>query len=213
MTTDRITCITELAAPLAASLGLEIWGVETAGAARPVVRLFVEKASSPAPEGVSAAVPVVSGVSETAEGVSIDQCAELSRLLGLALDVEDPFSAAWTLEISSPGLERTFFRLDQMRAYVGKEVDVNLLDVHPTWPVAENVPGRKKFRGTLLKVGDVSFDLAVPVESRRPEDPEQVTIRWDTVRRAHLVHLFPEPGLPGKGGRTAKKAPKRGDDA
>ena len=209
MTTDRITCITDLAAPLAASLGLEIWGVETAGAARPVVRLFVEKASAATPEDGAAAA----GISETAEGVSIDQCAELSRLLGLALDVEDPFSAAWTLEISSPGLERTFFRLDQMRAYVGKEVDVNLSEAHPTWPVAENVPGRKKFRGTLLEVKDESFVLTVPAESRRPEDPEQVEIHWDTVRRAHLVHVFPEPGLPGKGGRTAKKAPKRGDDA
>ncbi|HIU17280.1 MAG TPA: ribosome assembly cofactor RimP [Candidatus Avidesulfovibrio excrementigallinarum] len=213
MTTDRITCITNIAAPLAASLGLEIWGAETAGAARPVVRLFVEKASSPASEGAPAAEPVQAGVSETADGVSIDQCAELSRLLGLALDVEDPFTAAWTLEISSPGLERTFFRLEQMRAYVGKEVDVTLQEAHPTWPVAENVPGRKKFRGTLREVGDASFVLAVPAESRRPEDPEQVEIRWDTVRRVHLVHIFPEPGLPGKGGRTAKKAPKRGDDA
>lgn len=212
MTTDRISFITDLAAPLAASLGLEIWGVETAGASRPVVRLFVEKASA-APEDGSVAEPSAAGVSEVSGGVSIEQCAELSRLLGLALDVEDPFSAAWTLEISSPGLERTFFRLDQMRAYVGKEVDVSLAEAHPTWPVAENVPGRKKFRGTLLDVRDVSFVLAVPAESRRPEDPEQVEIRWDTVRRVHLVHIFPEPGLPGKGGRTAKKAPKRGDDA
>ena len=213
MTTDRITCITELATPLAASLGLEIWGVETVGATRPVVRLFVEKLPASTVEEESTAETVAASISETAEGVSIDQCAELSRLLGLALDVEDPFTAAWTLEISSPGLERTFFRLDQMRAYVGKEVDVNLLEAHPTWPVTEGVPGRKKFRGTLLGVKDTSFLLAVPAESRRPEDPEQVEICWDTVRRAHLVHTFPEPGLPGKGSRTAKKAPKRGDDA
>ena len=62
--------IYSLAAPQAAAMGLEIWGIEVQSAAKSLVRVYVEGP----------------------EGVDIEQCAELSRLLGLALEVEDAFS-------------------------------------------------------------------------------------------------------------------------
>lgn len=202
MSIDRTAIIRDLAEPLAASLGLELWGIDLSGSSRPLLRLFVEKlpdAESAATIPSVAEAPVTDQDDEAAEGgVNIDQCAELSRLLGLTLDVEGPFAAAWTLEVSSPGLERVFFRLDQMRPYVGRIVDTTLVDGHPTWPVAEGIPGRKKFRGTLEAVTETAFTLRIPAESRKQDDPELVEILWPTVRRANLVHVFPEPGLPGK---------------
>lgn len=112
---DRIEFITELVTPLAASLGLAVWGVELGGAARPIARIYVDvlPGAEPAPSEKASDDDLLP------QGVTIDQCAELSRLAGLALDVEDPFATNWTLEISSPGLQRPFFKIDQIgRAHV-----------------------------------------------------------------------------------------------
>lgn len=244
MTIDRTAIIRNLAEPLAASLGIELWGIEVSGASRPVLRLYVEKlkdADTPETEespvkAVAKKNKVVSknenasqydvafedeGVLDEDEraleeelelndegtGVSIEQCAKLSRMLGLTLDVEGPFAAAWTLEVSSPGLERVFFKLSQMPPYIGREMELTLLDGHPTWPVAEGIPGRRKFRGTLEAVSETAFTLRIPAESRKQDDPEHVEILWPSVRRVNLVHIFPEPGLPGKS-KADKVEPK-----
>lgn len=217
MNNDRTAALTNLAAPLAASLGLELWGVELAGSSRPVLRVFVERlpeadsqsaeSAGGHPDSVNADAlnaedsSIVEGVGS--EGVSVEQCAELSRLMGLNLDVDGPFAGAWTLEVSSPGLERLFFRLDQMRPYVGREVDVALLDGHPQWPVTAGAALRKKFCGELVRVDTSAFTLKLPPELRKPEDPEEVDIEWETVRRATLVHTFREPGLPKKSQKAA----------
>lgn len=191
---DRIEFITELVTPLAASLGLAVWGVEIGGAARPIARIYVD--------ALPGAEPAPSETSETDEllpqGVTIDQCAELSRLAGLALDVEDPFASNWTLEISSPGLQRPFFQIDQLKGYVGRELDVVLAAPLDTWP------GRKKFSGILTAVADEEFTLALPAATRKAEDPEDVTIAWPFVRKATLIHHFPEPGKKPGGKKDSK---------
>ena len=205
---DYVSVARSLAEPLAESLGLTLWGIELVGGGRPTLRLFVEK-NTPPPVGIDG-----SESEKTApDGVSVEQCAELSRLLGLSLDVEDSFDCAWVLEVSSPGLERVFFAPHQLRGYEGREIDVTLSVPHVTWPVAEGLPGRKKFRGTLMRVEDSGFVLGIPEASRLPDDPETVTIDWHDVRRAHLVHVFPERTLPGKGGKAAKRTPKNGGNS
>ena len=183
---DKIKFITELVAPLAASLGLCVWGVEIGGAARPVARIYVDTLP-----GTETATEEHDGTDGSA-GVTVDQCAELSRLAGLALDVEDPFSGNWTLEISSPGLERPFFAIDQLPAYIGRELDVVLGAPMDTWP------GRKKFSGILTRVDNETFVLDVPPTGRLAHEPEQAVIAWQQVRKARLVHHFSEPQKPGK---------------
>lgn len=178
--------------PLAASLGLAVWGVEIGGAARPTARIYVDTLPG------TAAVPTPDEDELLPQGVTIDQCAELSRLAGLALDVEDPFSTNWTLEISSPGLQRPFFKIDQLRDYVGREVDVVLSAPLDAWP------GRKKFSGVLKAVADEEFTLALPAATRKEEDPEDVTIAWPFVRKATLIHHFPEPGKKPGGKKDSK---------
>lgn len=195
---DRAEFIAEMIAPLAASLGLAVWGVEIGGAARPVARIYVDTlpgAETPAKDSAGSEEDLLP------QGVTIDQCAELSRLAGLALDVEDPFSTNWTLEISSPGLQRPFFKIDQLRDYVGREVDVVLSAPLDTWP------GRKKFSGVLAAVADEAFTLGLPEAARKVEDPEEVTIAWPFVRKANLVHHFPEPGKK-PGGKKDSKDPR-----
>ena len=180
--------IADLAAPLAASLGLELWGVELAFSGRGLVRVFVESGN----------------------GVSVDQCAELSRLLGLSLDVEDLVPGAYVLEVSSPGLERTFFTEAQLARAVGQRVEITLHEPRPAWP------GRRKFRGQLQDAPGVapqgegalpeageetehySFLLKAEDVARPGEEAPLVSFAFADVKKAAQIHFFPEQSLPGK---------------
>lgn len=158
--------IADITAPVAASLGLALWGIEIAQASRAIVRIYIDGP----------------------EGVTIDQCADVSRHVGLALEVEEVFASAYVLEVSSPGLERPFFTCEQMAPYVGREIELTLADPHPEWP------GRKKFRGVLHSVEEDAI-VFVPDSAPRPDEaPAPLRAEWETVRKAHLVHVFPEPG-------------------
>ncbi|MDL2210946.1 ribosome maturation factor [Desulfovibrio sp. OttesenSCG-928-O18] len=175
--TDIAKTITELAAPLAASLGLEIWGVDVAFGKRGIVRVFVEGEN----------------------GVNIDACAELSRLLGLGLDVDDVIPGAYVLEVSSPGLERTFFTAAQLAAQTSKVVEVALHAPGSAYP------DRKKLLGTLTDAKDGEFTL-VPLDAPE-ENPVPAVFAWDDIKKAKLVHFLPEPQGLVKG-RKPKQAKK-----
>lgn len=158
--------ISSLAEPFITSLGLELWGIEFAQGGRPLIRLYVDGP----------------------EGASIDQCATISRHVGLALEVDDVMSSAYILEISSPGLERPFFRAEQLAAYIGRDIELTLVDSVPEWP------GRRKFRGELVAVeGDII--VMRPEQTPHPdEEPALLRAPWLDIRKAHLIHVFPEPG-------------------
>lgn len=166
--------ITELAAPLAASLGLAIWGIDVAFGKRGLVRVFVEGEN----------------------GVDIDACAELSRLLGLSLDVEDSLPGAYVLEVSSPGLERQFFTGAQLAGYTGKTVEVLLHAPTPEYP------DRKKLMGELVRAENGEFavtPLDVPAAGGAPVP---AVFAWENVKKAKLVHFLPQPQGAAKGRKT-----------
>jgi len=174
--------VQDLAVPLAASLGLEIWGLELSGGVHPVLRVFANLASEAEPK-----------MPEELNGRSVDveSLASLSRMLSLGLEVEDLFHDAWTLEISSPGLERPFFRLEQLKNYLNKIIEVNLLE-----PV-ESDPIRKKYIGCLTEVRDCSFSLLLDLPGTEL-DGTTLEIIWSLVKKAHLVHIFDNPQKPGR---------------
>lgn len=146
----------DLVAPMAEAMGLTLWGIEYAGGqGRPALRIYLD----------------------SEDGVTIDQCARLSRDMSVVLDVEDIVPGAYNLEVSSPGLERPFFSTEQMAPYVGRKVQVHLHEPRDY---------RRKFSGTLKSVeGD-----AIAVE----EDDGVATIDWNDVKRAHLRYEFPSKG-------------------
>jgi ribosome maturation factor RimP len=150
-----------------------------------VARVFVERRQGSGQGGASP---------------DIDQCAELSRRIGLALDADDPFSGAWTLEVSSPGFTRPFFAIEQLPPYVGREIELVLAAPLANWP------GRKKFRGSLCAVAGGVLTLRLDGSARRPSEagepgdsgePVRADVPWDHVRKAHLVHIFTVPKKPG----------------
>ncbi len=228
--------VLRLAEPVARSLGLIIWGVEISRAGRMILRIFVDvprleqetaalqarpdRDQAPVEAVFSAPTPsaATSPASAPPGSASIDQCEELSRHLALALDVEDVIPEAYVLEVSTPGLTRTFFSLAQMRPYLGDMVEARLhapLALRGGHPAAAGDAGRRIWRGRLTAVEEDGFvlepALVSPEGEVQPEELPPVRLPWQAVRKASRMHIFCRPGKPGKkpGKKTGKAAGKK----
>lgn len=202
----------EIAHPLAASLGLRIWGLEFARGKRSLLRVYVENAAASAAaaagqtdEEAGGGGQDVSGEQHMSaeQGVSIEQCAKLSRSLGLALDVEDIIPGAYTLEVSSPGMSRPFFSLQQLQAYTGELVEVTLGK-----PLLQEFPGRKTFRGRLQEVAGDTLRLEMAEGDQGAG--QVVALNWQDLKKARLSPdiAVPAASKEKKGGKKKKKSKK-----
>ncbi len=120
---------------------------------------------------------------DSENGILLDDCTKVSHQVSGVLDVEDPISGNYNLEISSPGEERPFFKLAQFERFVGSTVAVNLF---------KPVEGRRKMTGVIQKVdGNVVF-----IEERQ----QVFEIPFAAMSKAHLVpeYLLEKRGRNGK---------------
>jgi ribosome maturation factor RimP len=76
-------------------------------------------------------------------GILVDDCAAVSREISALMDVEDPITNEYTLEVSSPGLERPLFSADQYAAFIGSEVKVQL---------RMPIQNRRRWKGVIASV-------------------------------------------------------------
>ena len=133
-------------------LGCELWGIECQRVGRYLtVRLFIDK------EG----------------GVTVEDCADVSRQVSAVLDVEDPIADKYNLEVSSPGLDRPLFTLAQYSRYVGQEIVVHL-----RIPVAD----RRKWQGELAKIENDMITLIV--------DKQEQILAFGNIQKANVVPKF-----------------------
>ena len=117
--------LTELLQPSVVSLGLILWAIEIVGRVnRRTLRLVIDHSGRP---------------------VTVEDCEVVSRQVSRILDVNDPLQERYTLEVSSPGIERTLYRLEHFVPFVGHQAKVKL-----------KVPfeGRKNYLGVIAGVGD-----------------------------------------------------------
>ena len=213
-----------LAEPAVEAEGLAVWGLEILESGRMAIRLFVDM---PEPAGQQDGQD--GGQDDSQDGVgnlalddagdgglaqisaTVDQCERISRQLALALDMEDLVDRAYTLEVSSPGFNRIFFSLDQMRPYVGDMVEARM---HEAWAPEGQTP-RRVWKGVLEAVDGESFTLAparVDGEGQIVrEDAQAAAIPFGRVRRASRIHIFIRPQKPGKGAKPgkARKSPAK----
>ena len=97
--------ITGLAESVAREYGVEVFDVEVAGSSRrPLVRIFIDRTG----------------------GVTLDDCEKFSRAMSAVLDLEDPIPSSYTLEVSSPGMDRPLRRLRDFQANVGRKARMTL---------------------------------------------------------------------------------------
>lgn len=139
-----------LVSPAIEALGMVLWGVEYLPAGKDsTLRIYIDR-------------PIV--------GVTVDDCSKVSRQISAIMDVEDPISSAYMLEISSPGLDRPLFRLEHYIPYVGKTVNVR---------TRSPIMGRRKFKGELAQVGADEIEVEV--------DREVYLIPFSSIEKANLV--------------------------
>jgi len=103
------------------------------------------------------------------DGIGVEDCADVSNELSALLDVEDPVSGQYSLEVSSPGVERPLFEPAHYRRFVGETAVVHL---HAP------MDGRRKLVGAIVEADEER--VALDVDGIRTE------VRFDEVRRAHL---------------------------
>jgi ribosome maturation factor RimP len=134
---DPLTQIRSIAERVAASRGLEVWEIQSRREAiGHVVRVFIDR---PGPAATAE------------ESVSIEDCEQVNREISTILDVEDPLPFAYTLEVSSPGLDRPLRGGDDYARFAGRLAKV---------VVSEAVDNQKAFTGRLrgLDQGDVLLE-------------------------------------------------------
>ena len=185
----------ELVAPIVADLQLDLYDLEYAGG---VFRITVD--TPPGSPG----------------GVDVDALAQCTRLVSRELDHSDPIPGHYTLEVTSPGLERTLRRPAHFQREIGKTVAIRLRDVEA---------GQRRVTGILVAADDTSCTVRVVPDGKKadPADIVDRVVPLDQIDRARTVFEWgpaPKPGrtadgsrprpgrTPGKPGRTPSKPAK-----
>lgn len=103
--------------------------------------------------------------------MTVEDCADISRSISALLDVDDPITGAYTLEVSSPGIDRPLVRPADFERFAGFEAKVD---------TARPVDGRKRFRGQLL-------GLAADGAVRLAAEGGEIALPFADIQRAKLV--------------------------
>ncbi|MCP4431775.1 MAG: ribosome maturation factor RimP [Gammaproteobacteria bacterium] len=131
-------------------MGYELVGVEfSGGASHGTLRVYIDHEN----------------------GVSIDDCASISRQVSAILDVEEPIQQAYDLEVSSPGLDRPLFKLTDFERFSGQPVKIKMMT---------DVDGRRNFKGVLQGIVDAGF---IEVEV----DGEIYQLPFTDIGKANLI--------------------------
>ena len=104
------------------------------------------------------------------KGITLDDCSRVSYQISAMLDVEDPIQGHYTLEVSSPGLDRPLFEVAHYQKQMGNRIKLR---------VCAKVHNRRKFVGTLLRVDGNDIHLLV--------DEEEVVLPFSTIEKANVV--------------------------
>lgn len=161
---ERVRAVVE---PLLAPTGVELFDVEVLGSGRSrVLRLYVDR------DG----------------GVDLDAIAEVSQAVSPAIDAADLISGPYTLEVSSPGVERALRLPSHFRRAMGETLNVK---------THEEVGGARRHRGSLRDVTDDGITLDIDGTERH--------LRFDQVASARTVFEWGPAPKPGKAGGVKKK--------
>ncbi len=133
---DAAAEIERLIGPSLAAMGYHIVRIHFSGGQRPVLQIMAERSDI---EGVQC-------------GMTVEDCAEISRTVSALLDVEDPLPGPYTLEVSSPGIDRPLVRKRDFERFAGFEARIE---------VVAPIDGRRRFKGKLLGVAGDAVRLAV----------------------------------------------------
>ena len=143
----------ELLAPVVAGVGYQLWELEyTPRSGGGLLRLYID-ASGDSPKGIG-----------------LDDCERVSHVVSDTLDAADPIPGHYTLEVSSPGLDRLLRTREHFERFAGERVRLEMM---------QPIEGRKRFSGRLLGVG--ASDITLELESGR------INLPIEDIHRARLA--------------------------
>lgn len=146
--------LTDIITPAVEALGLELWGCEIIRHGKySELWVYVEGKNG---------------------SVTLDECAAVSRQIGSLLDVEDPISGSYQLQVSSPGLDRILFKPEQYQHYIGEDVKLRLRAAHD---------GQRNFKGVLVAADDTQVVVNC-------DQDKQITLQFNQIEKAQLVPKF-----------------------
>jgi ribosome maturation factor RimP len=140
----------DLLEPGITAMGYELVGVEfqTGGKGGGLLRVYIDKAA----------------------GISAEDCQKVSYQVSGVLDVEDPIPGHYTLEISSPGLDRMLFRKQDFERFAGRQIKLR---------TAYPVEGQRKFKGQLIGLQGENVIFR--------QDDMEISLPFDQIEQARLV--------------------------
>ena len=149
---SKLEQLQALLAPVVEALGYGCWGLEYMSQGRhSLLRIYIDHAN----------------------GVLVEDCEKVSRQVSGVLDVEDPISSEYTLEVSSPGMDRPLFTLEQFAKHAGELVKIKLRSPYE---------GRRNFQGPLRGVEEQ--DVVVLV------DDHEYLLPIDLIDKANIIPRF-----------------------
>ncbi len=140
------TALNAILEPAIAALGYELWGYELNG--HSLLRIYID----------------------SSQGVTLDDCSKVTRHISDVLDVEDVLPENYSLEVSSPGIERTLFKEEHFSRYQGKPIKVQLTEL---------VEGHRQMQAVIKTVSTDALTLTV--------DDNDIVVPWNLVEKAKLV--------------------------
>ncbi len=160
---DQPGRIERMIAPTVEAMGFRLVRVLVSGSGKPRLQVMAERRDGKA--------------------MGVDDCTGISRELSAALDLEDPFDGAYTLEVSSPGIDRPLVSSQDFERFAGFEAKVEMGNL---------IGGRKRFRGRLIGLEDGCVRLMV--------DGATLDLPYPDIQRAKLV--LTDDLLAAGGGKT-----------
>lgn len=168
---SKTQALLELIAPAVQVCDVDLWGIEfIPQGKRSLLRIYIDK------EVDVHAEPVINedGEVEQGRGIGVEDCVRVTRQVGAILDVHDPISGEYALEVSSPGWDRQFFNLEQMQNYIGQKVALRLIHA---------VENRRKFQSILQAVDLERECIQVEVEKQ-----QVLEIDVNNIDKANLIY-------------------------
>lgn len=106
---------------------------------------------------------------DSEKGITVDDCSKVSRQISAMLDVDDPIQGQYTLEISSPGLDRPLFEIEHYQKFIGSRVKVRL---HAP------INNRRNFTGLLVRVEGMNISFLI--------DSVEIVVPFSSIEKANV---------------------------
>lgn len=160
----KVAELTQIIEPAVTACDVSLWGIEFLPQGRKsLLRIYIETSPEDRANG---------------RQVTIEDCAAVTHQVGGVLDVHDPIAGEYMLEVSSPGLDRSFFSAEQLPDYIGETISFRLINA-----INEAGEKRRKVTGKLIQIDDKR--LRVELDSQT-----QISLELSNIDKANLIYQF-----------------------